>query len=186
MRPKTWFKSLDIRIKVALIGAAATIVAGSLPVIFVLVNTSNSNSNNSSPPPTGAPSCTSKLRITSPPDGKKISGPIGVLVEGQACGLVKENGWLFNYDYGDKYYHEDYIQRSGPIILTNGRWSSPDRPVGSKGDQGVPYLVTLVLANQQCNASLLAIKPVDGDYRLRTFPPGCRIVGKRNVYVTWP
>lgn len=134
----------------------------------------------------GVSACTTKLRIRSPAEGTKISGSEGVLIKGYACDLVNDDGWLFDFDYHDKYYHEDYSQSPGPIILSDGSWSFLDQPVGSKGDRHVPYSVTLVLADQQCNAALLAATPVGGDYRFRKFPPGCRIVGSRNVYVTWP
>lgn len=130
--------------------------------------------------------CTRKLRITSPADGMKVSGVQGVLIKGQACGLVNDDGWLFDFDYHDHYYHEDYSQSPGPIILGDGSWSFQDQPVGSKGDRHVPYSVTLVLANQQCNAALLAARPVGGDYRFRMFPHGCQVADSRNVYVTWP
>ena len=104
---------------------------------------------------------------------------------GQACRLVNQDGWLFDYDYNDHYYHEDYSQHPGPIVLKNGKWTFLDQPIGSKGDQGVPYSITLVLANQQCNSALLSIKPVGGDYRVAKLPTGCEIVDSRNVYSTW-
>lgn len=177
-------------------GAAMLIVAA----VLVTVPLGNSPATSSASPPrvspssaavspaarTSASACTTKLRITSPAGGTKISGPQGVLIKGRSCDLVNDDGWLFDFDYHDHYYHEDYSQSPGPVILSDGSWTFLDQPVGSKGDKDVPYSVTLMLADQQCNAALLAAKPVGGDYRFKAFPVGCRIVDSRNVYVTWP
>lgn len=195
MSSQSWFKSLHVTTQAAIVAGCATVLAAIVAGLLTLLNTvvgapkgSPSSSGSPSSPATSATvsRCTARLRIISPAEGTRISGSAGVLIKGQACGLSNEDGWLFDFDYNDHYYHEDYSQNPGPIAARNGNWSFLDQPVGSKGDKGIPYSITLVLANQQCNATLASIKSVEGDLRVAKFPIGCQIVDNRNVYVTWP
>src|SRR5438132_288649 len=103
-------------VKAAWIGGVLAVVAAvATPILTVeLSNNQNSSSSPSSPAASSvrnrASGCTVKLRITSPADGIKISGAEGVLIEGKACNLANDDGWLFDFDYHDHYYHEDYSQ----------------------------------------------------------------------------
>lgn len=184
MSPKGRRKRWDTQVKAALIGAAG-IIAAAIIGLFAANNSGSTSSNGNGPSPSPKPtSCKSKFRITSPAANANIGK--GALIEGEACDLVKEVGWLFNYDFGDKYYHEDNDGPPGPAVTKNGHWSYPDTPIGSPGDPNVPYKLVIVLANQQCNSWLLAIPLTDGDYRTRAFPASCQIAAERVVRVTRP
>lgn len=126
-----------------------------------------------------------KLKITSPANGIHVSGSTGVLVSGTACGLTNETVWLFDLDYGSNYYYEDYRDTPGPVTSRDGAWSIDDSPIGNQGDSNTKYTLTLVLASQSCSAALLALQPVDGDYKIVSMPPGCQIIQGVDVYVTY-
>jgi hypothetical protein len=126
--------------------------------------------------------------VTSPTANEiHVIYPAGIVLSGTACGLTNEYGWVFNLDNGDGYYHEDYIGGiSKPRIVGNGPWQVEDRPIGSANDPGLPYTIVVVLADQDCNSKLLAIKIKDKDYRTRKLPATCKIAGQRTVYVSGP
>jgi hypothetical protein len=190
---KSWFKSQDVAVRAAFVAACGTVAAGIAAGTFALIVAVVNDHPSAIPGPTASPvgskaslGCSKKIQISYPPERVKVSGSSGVLVMGQACDLRSEHGWLFDFDYNDQYYHEDYSQNPGPVVSQNGVWSFLDRPVGSKCDNRTPYLLTLVLADNECESSLLVAKPVSGDYRFRKFPAGCRIMDSRVVYVTYP
>ena len=184
---------------VGLIGAAATFLAPSIgdhspPGLSTLQPPARSTLLSPSPtsfplpsqtPSLSRPACPSKLMITSPTDGQQVSGAVGVQVTGTACGLVAEYGWVFDHDSEDPYYYEVYPSTPGPIVQGNGAWSVLDQPIGSQGDVGKPYFLTLVLASATCNAALENIPQVDGDYKVLTFPTGCQIIQSVRVVVTY-
>jgi hypothetical protein len=148
------------------------------------------------PPPgsasTAAPtraSCPVSLIITAPTEDTIVSnGASGVVIKGTACGLGSDSGWLFDFDPDDGYYYDDYAGSTPtPTVQSSlsGSWQFPDSPIGNPGDKDKRYTITLVLASQACDKLLRSERQIDGDYKLRNFPAGCRLVKKVDVYVTY-
>jgi hypothetical protein len=67
------------------------------------------------------PACKDKLRISKPRDETRVSGPKGVFVKGEACGLKNEFGWLFDYDPEDGFF---YGTNPRPIASSDGPCST--------------------------------------------------------------
>jgi hypothetical protein len=182
------WRSLSKELQVAVIAGTFTVLAAVITGIFALHANSNGGpkmKHSSSIAPTISGECINKLHFSSPKNNAKVSGERGVFVGGEACGLRNEYGWLFDHDYFDNYYYEDYQTKPGPIVSGNGKWGFQDAPVGNKGDDDTVYAVTLVLASPECNRALLAIEPTEGVYKIHAMPDGCRIVDSRDIHVTW-
>jgi hypothetical protein len=141
-------------------------------------------------PPT-APACPNPLSLTGPPDGSSFtSGDNKSLsITGTACGLAGDTGWLFDYDPADQYYYDDYPDTTPSAAVPTsqtGAWTYSDGAPGDSGDQHKRYVITLVLANPTCAHTLGTTAAIDGDYKWKQFPIGCKVVGSRDVYITYP
>jgi hypothetical protein len=142
------------------------------------------------PSPT-ASTCPSKLTLTGPPEDVSFtSGNNKALsITGTSCELGGDTGWLFDYDSDDHYYYDDYPGDLPSVAVPtshSGVWTYSDDGIGDSGDRNKLYTVTLVLASPSCAKHLLMSPPIDGDYKWKAFPAGCQIVGRRDVYVTYP
>jgi hypothetical protein len=141
------------------------------------------------PPKTASPSCLHELRITQPSEDAIIPrGRNGVIIKGTACGLGSYSGWLFELDSDDHYYWDIYSASTPASAIQSGQdgnWQFPDSPIGGSGDQNKLYTITLVLAPPSCDKALRSAKPIDGDYKLRSFPSGCKIADRVDIYVTY-
>jgi len=115
-----------------------------------------------------------------------VNGPAGVKITVTVCGSPQHMyGWLFDYDPDDKLY---YLDRDAPYTK-DGVYTFDDKPIGNPGDAGKQYQVVLLVADESCNASILALKPNSyGDVVHGPFSAdkGCRVTGTVSVKVTWP
>jgi hypothetical protein len=143
-----------------------------------------------SPSPTSSPTCLAKLHIDKPAEGAVIpNGNRMAPIVGTACDLGSDSGWLFDFDPEDGYYYDDYTGSTpAPAVQPprSGLWQFPDAPIGSSGDQNNLYTITLVLASPSCDKSLRSEPLIEGNYKIKYFPPGCTVVQKVDVYVTNP
>jgi hypothetical protein len=207
MSVKSRYRSQPVEVKVAIATGISAIVSGIIAGGFALAN-AEIGKPSSSIPPTAAPStpsrgtstsigasasapptCVAKLRITSPAEDSVIAkGADGVSISGTACGLSSDSGWLFDFDTEDGYYYDFGGTVPGPVVQRSqsGIWKFSDSPIGNQGDQNKHYVITLVLAPPECDNYLRTAPQIEGDYKLRSFPPraGCIIAGKVDVYVT--
>jgi hypothetical protein len=161
----------------------------SKPIATTSLTPTRSDSASTAAAPTKASSCLVNLRITAPAEDTIVSnGASGLVIKGTACGLGSDSGWLFDFDPDDGYYYDDYAGSTPtPAVQSSlsGSWQFPDSPIGNPGDKDKHYTITLVLASQACDKLLRSEQQIDGDYKLRTFPAGCKVVEKIDVYVTY-
>jgi hypothetical protein len=150
-------------------------------------------SDESARPATAAPAAAHSdrcLRITAPAEDVYIpNGAKGILVQGTACDLGSDSGWLFDFDPEAGYYYDDYNGLiPSPVVLPSktGSWKYLDIPIGDPGDQNKRYIITLVLASPSCARELETEPPIDGAYEVRAMPTGCIVVDDVAVHVTYP
>jgi hypothetical protein len=143
------------------------------------------------PPSPAASACSRQLSLTGPSEGSSFtSGNEKTLfITGTACDLADDTGWLFDYDSADHYYYDDYPDTTPSAAVPtsqSGIWTYPDAAIGDSGDQRKLYVITLVLATPSCARTLRTTAAIDGDYKWMTLPTGCKVVGSRDIYVTYP
>jgi hypothetical protein len=200
---KQRYSSQSIEVKAAVVAGLLALFGVVVAGAFGLANTelgkadntgtpsATSGSTATAPPSLTARACTSKLSLTGPSEDTSFtSGNNKALpITGTACDLGSDSGWLFDYDPDDHYYYDDYNGNT-PVAAVpashSGGWEYPDGDIGDSGDQRKLYTITLVLATPSCAKRLLTAPPVDGDYKWKAFPRGCKAIGKRDVYVTNP
>lgn len=156
--------------------------AGPRPVVSTAAPAEATNSP--SPPtvsPSPSPACDRPLYISRPAAGTAVDGGDGVSLDGTACNLDRRVGWLFELDTEDHYY---YLAGEAPIVTSDGAWSYVDAPIGDPGDNRKRYTLTLILADPVCNAALAGAPLIDGDRKLKTFPPTCLVSQTVDVYVS--
>jgi len=126
--------------------------------------------------------CAKPLAITSPTNGTRIVGSVGVKVGITACGLTPgETGWLFDYDPGSGTYGLD--GDGGPILTGDQTMTFDDAPVGDPGDVNEYTDVTLVLANSSCDAALRSMNLENT--QPTSLPMSCQIASQAEVVETW-
>jgi hypothetical protein len=210
---KQWYSSQPVEIKVAIIGGLAALLGGTIAGVFSLVaaevkaattgpaataTASATSTESPTPRPTPSPiptftasACPSPLSLTGPPDGSSFtSGDNKALsITGTACRLAGDTGWLFDYDPADQYYYDDYpdtMPSAAVPTSQTGAWTYSDGAPGDSGDQHKRYVIILVLADPNCARTLRTTAAIDGDYKWKQFPAGCKVVGSRDVYITYP
>lgn len=111
--------------------------------------------------------------ITSPYDGKSVSGRAGVVLSGTASGLGGDTLWVFDHDLDNLLYYRDSDE---PVVVREGRWSFLDKPIGDSGsgDIGTTFTVVVVRASTSCTKVLRGTKAnADGDVTFTDLPTGC-------------
>ena len=149
-----------------------------IPSVYKAIN--NGHGNVRSTPASATPAATIEgvsLSFDGPSDGTDVSVSLGFKAGGRAEAIGSRSIWILDYDSG---YTVDQ-----KAVISTGRWSAVDAPLGDTSDLPFNLTVVAVLANADCEKKLTQISATKEDYT-DTLPDGCTIFGRRVLSVSRP
>ncbi len=162
------------------------LVGGGLAVHRYWPDSSSTSPEAGGPSPVASSACEQAVTLTTPAEHQAITGAAGAQLSGSACGLGDRTVWAFSFAASDKTSGQ-YVDQGGgkPIVTKDGAWSFLDAPVGTRGDHGTVYTLTLVLASPACSGQLAQIPVVKDVRSISSLPAGCEVAATRDITVTY-
>jgi hypothetical protein len=122
------------------------------------------------------------VRISSPQNGAKVNGSVGVLLKGRYGDLGGDELRVFVLAFNGQYYLND----NGPVLSDNGTWNFLVKPIGAgTSDIGRVFTIIVATVNSACRATLQASnRAPDGNIAFPVLPAGCRAAAKVDVLKT--
>lgn len=137
------------------------------------------NQGPSNSPPGPGPQATEVLQAATfekPANGERIAGTF--VAEGKTPPLNGDSLWFFVYAGSSSGPDPVYYKTSdSPVTVTNNLWSTRQDLPGGSQDIGMTFTLALVRANENCSATVRALKPDQfGDYVVGArLPTGCSL-----------